>query len=295
MNGTDVQQDLMLVPAQYHFTVLEHASFEKLLDYRRHFSLGIWVDLVFYENTSPIFLRQRCLRERCKSLRHDLDVSTWCVDTCQMNPNDMFSLVFAFVQIKPISSQTYSVRAPFHQEALTLLEFWSLVSLPGFTYFCSPRGFCFRSPIVYLGFASCLNSLRLDMPSWQTDSGELAHIVRLFHVGIPIAWNSLCHMPSKTWCAKTGKMLLRMPSQPFEQNLGSLGVTVSKYASMPHVVISPIACCDMVFAFISVLVHCCWTEANKDAFEPPWVNTIDGFVCQSLPAIQAGFDDGTSS
>ena len=94
-----------------------------------------------------------------KSLRHDLDISTWCVDTCQM-----ICLVFAFVQPKPISLETYSVRLAFDQEVLTLLEFWSLVSLPGFTCLFSPWGFCFRS---------CPNSLRLAMPSWQSDSDEL--------------------------------------------------------------------------------------------------------------------------
>ena len=147
-----------------------------------------------------------------KSLRHDLDISTWCVDTCQM-----ICLVFAFVQPKPISLETYSVRLAFDQEVLTLLEFWSLVSLPGFTCLFSPWGFCFRS---------CPNSLRLAMPSWQSDSDELGthcESISCFTSVFQLLEIVYATCLLNTSCAKTGKILLRMPSQPLEHgNLGRI-------------------------------------------------------------------------
>jgi hypothetical protein len=88
----------MLVPEQYHFTGLEH----NMLHLENCLTTGGTSVREFQWKTNlPFFFgcgafgRRFAMMLWFKSLRHDLDISTWCVDTCQM-----ICLVFAFVQPK---------------------------------------------------------------------------------------------------------------------------------------------------------------------------------------------------
>ena len=210
-------------------------------------------------------------------------------------PNDMFSVCFC-------ATQTYFFGNIFCAFGLRPRGFDSagdsgawyhcLVSLA----FSAHGAFASGAALIVYGLL-CLHGNQIQT-SW-------AHIVSLFPVSLSVFQlleivYATCLL--NTSCAKTEQdtsshAFATLGTREFRTH--TLAVKVRKYtpvpkSCIPNMVISPIACSDMVFAFISVLVHCCWTEPNNYASEPPWVNTIDGFVCQSLQAFQTGFDSGTS-